>query len=153
MFPESCSGDWDLTGSLDVVLQDNAFGAIELTWIKDGTIRRKAAEKLRVSGLQVMFSGGPAFSGSGFSLCSVDESDRLQAVAFANYLVDMACELGGRNLLVPSGPDPGGVAIAALDASGGRSLRSAGTAASVAPKTRWWSRLNLSIATWIAANW
>ncbi|HHX27872.1 MAG: sugar phosphate isomerase/epimerase family protein [Bacillota bacterium] len=107
LFPESCSGDWDLTGSLDVVLQDNAFGAIELTWIKDGTIRRKAAEKLRVSGLQVMFSGGPAFSGSGFSLCSVDESDRLQAVAFANYLVDMACELGGRNLLVPSGPDPG----------------------------------------------
>ncbi|NLA60226.1 MAG: TIM barrel protein [Firmicutes bacterium] len=107
LFPDSCSGEWDPTGSLDVILEDSAFGAIELTWIKDRATRRKVAEKLTGSGFQVMFSGGPPFSGSGLSLSSVDESRRLQAVEFAKYLVDMGCELDGRNLLVPSGPDPG----------------------------------------------
>ncbi len=132
LFPDACAGDWkgfgqtgqpevlgevlgapvrpaswDPAASLDLVLEDDAFGAIELTWIRDRDIRLSVARKLRESDIQVMFSGGPPFPGTGLSLSDVEEAGRRQAVLFANSLVDMACELGGRNLLVPSGPDPG----------------------------------------------
>jgi len=109
LFPASGTGEWDPTGSLEMVLDDDVFGAVEITWIKSGEVRRRAAKILADSGKQVMFSGGPPLLNSRLSLCSLDSTGRMQAVDFAKSLVDMAYELGARNLLISSGPDPGEV--------------------------------------------
>lgn len=109
LFPASGTGEWDPTGSLEMVLDDDVFGAVEITWIKSGDVRRRVAKILADGGKQVMFSGGPPLLNSKLSLCSLDSAGRRQAVDFARSLVDMAYELGARNLLISSGPDPGEV--------------------------------------------
>ncbi len=107
LFPASGSGTGDISDTFEPVLSDGDFGAIEVTWIKDDRERSRAAEILRRAGIQVMFSGGPPLLSSGLSLSDVDNAGRAKAVGLAKRLVDMACELGARNLLVSSGPDPG----------------------------------------------
>lgn len=121
LFPAAGSGTGDVTETFEPILRDGSFGAIEVTWIKDDHVRRKAASILSSADVQVMFSGGPPLLSSGLSLSSVNSVDRQRAVDFARQLVDMAYELGARNLLIASGPDPGGTlrqaAIAAFERS------------------------------------
>lgn len=107
LFPAAGTGEWDPVESLEMVLGDDAFGAVEITWIKNETTRRRTAKMLANSDKQVMFSGGPPLLNSGLSLSSLDAPDRTRAIDFTKSLVDMAYELGARNLLVSGGPDPG----------------------------------------------
>ncbi len=108
LYPAAGTGEGDLTHTYEPILQDSAFGAIEITWIKDARTRRKAERMLAGSNSQVMFSGGPPLLSSGLNLGSVGTSDRARAVSFAKMLIDMAYELGARNILISSGADPGG---------------------------------------------
>lgn len=117
LFPSAGSGTDDLTGTFDVILEDGFFGAIEITWMNDERVRRKAARILQSTGLQVMFSGGPALLPSGLNLAALSESERKRAVDLGKTLVDQAYELGARNLLLASGPDPGAaLRTSAIDA-------------------------------------
>lgn len=122
LFPSAGSGTGDITESFEVILSDGFFGAIEITWIKDDRARRKAADILSEAGLLVMFSGGPPLLNSGLSLSSVDPAGRRRAVDFTRRLLDMACELGARNVLIASGPDPGSALREAAVASFQESL-------------------------------
>ena len=107
LFPEMGSGAGNVLATIEPILRDEFFGAIEITWIKDDRARRQVAETLDDAGIQVMFSGGPPLLSSGLSLSSIDRIERQNAVELAKRLIDMACEVKARNLLIPSGPDPG----------------------------------------------
>ena len=53
LFPASCNGEWDPTESLETIVRDGGFGAVEITWIKDGATRKKVARILGDSGMQI----------------------------------------------------------------------------------------------------
>lgn len=107
LFPDMASGVGNVMPTIEPLLLDGFFRAIEIAWIKDGHTRQQVAETLHSSGIEVMFSGGPPFLSSGLSLSSTNCTERLRAVEFAKRLIDMACDVNARNLLIPSGPDPG----------------------------------------------
>lgn len=107
LFPSVGSGTGDIVATLEPILDDDFFGAIEVSWIKDKAMRSKVAGILRESGLQVMFSGGPPLLSGGYNLSSTDSSERRDALRFTEQLIDMAYEVGGRNILISSGRGQG----------------------------------------------
>ena len=94
LFPAAVSGTGDVTGSFEPILSDGFFGAIEVTWIKDDQVRRKAADILSGAGVQVMFSGGPPLLNSDLSLSSVDSASRSSTWP-ANWAREMSLSQAG----------------------------------------------------------
>lgn len=107
LFPAASAGTGDITATLEPIVCDQTFGAVEITWVKDASVRRDVAQLLKYAGVQVMFSGGPPLFSEGYNLSSTVPAERKKAVEFTKQLIDMAYELGARNLLIGSGPDPG----------------------------------------------
>lgn len=103
-----------LLKSLDTILGDDYFGAIEVTWIKSPALRAKAAKKLKDSGKVVCFACQPVQLYNEERLIDpedisdTNENNRRSAVARIVELLDQAVELGAKYIAVYSGkcPDP-----------------------------------------------
>ncbi|MHA1792219.1 MAG: Cgl0159 family (beta/alpha)8-fold protein [Promethearchaeota archaeon] len=102
-----------LLDSLKKVIDDPYFTGIEITLIKDPTIRKKAADLLKKSGIYVTFCAQPIQLINEDNLIaptdisSIDELERQNAVARIKEYIDMAIELNASNFELLSGQDPG----------------------------------------------
>ena len=106
-YPELAGGGGPVLEKLGRVLEDDFFGAVEITRVNDKKLRREARAMLDGAGVDVIFAGQPAILGDKLDLNAADLSERKRAVKACQGLVDQAYELGARIMMVMSGPDPG----------------------------------------------
>jgi sugar phosphate isomerase/epimerase len=106
-YPELAGGGGPVLEKLGRVLEDDFFGAVEITRVNDKKLRREARAMLDGAGVDVIFAGQPAILGDKLDLNAADLSERKRAVEACQGLVDQAYELGARIMLVMCGPDPG----------------------------------------------
>lgn len=106
-YPQTLRGEGPILETLERIVSDEFFDAVEVTWIKDPGVRKEVASLLRSSGIAVGFAGQPPLLLSKLSLNDFEEEKRREAVRLCKESVDMASELGAIRVSVLSGPDPG----------------------------------------------
>ena len=89
--------------SVDTVLADPYFDAIEVTWIKNDAERARVAQLVKASGKALAFGGQPVLLTQKLDLNHLDEAERRKAVAAIVGVIPQAYELGARGLGVLSG--------------------------------------------------
>jgi sugar phosphate isomerase/epimerase len=107
IFPETASGEGPVLETIERILADDYFTAIEVTWIKDPEVRQKAADVLAAAHVDVVFAAQPALLSQKLSLNAPEQAQRSKAVDQCKQCVDQAYEIGARMMAVLSGPDPG----------------------------------------------
>ncbi|MBU4565943.1 MAG: sugar phosphate isomerase/epimerase [Desulfarculus sp.] len=116
------AGPWAQTAAR--IGRDPFFTAIEITHIADPAEREKVREVCRLAKLAVGFGAHPPILGNGLNINSLDEDERLAAVARLEELLDEAIYMDAESFVVLSGKDPGEEgreeALEALAASLGR---------------------------------
>lgn len=116
-FPDTSNGKGAIVKSIKNIAEDDFFDAIEISWIKNPTIRSKAREILESGGLQIGFGAHPDTLSQKLNLNSPDKNQRLEGVRQMKELIDQAGELGSQRFVFLSGPDPGdAMRDSALDA-------------------------------------
>jgi sugar phosphate isomerase/epimerase len=106
-FPDSVQSADRSLAALRQIVADGSFGAVETASTGCGATRSAASAVLKSSGLIVDFDAGAALYRSGASLCSLDQSERAQALRLVQEAIDEAYVLGAARLSLISGRDPG----------------------------------------------
>lgn len=106
-YPECLDGEGPILETLSRIVEDEFFGAVEVTWIKDDKVRRQAAQLLESSHLDIIFAGQPPLLMQKLDLNSQEEKERQEAIDQCKNSVDQSYQLGARIMPVLSGPDPG----------------------------------------------
>ncbi len=102
-YPSTIKGDGPILETLEKIAADDFFTAIEVTWIKDPEVRKKAIQLLESSHLDVYYGAQPRTLTTGLNLNSFDEKERGAAVATIKEGVDEAIELGAKAIAFLSG--------------------------------------------------
>jgi sugar phosphate isomerase/epimerase len=106
-FPECAGGEGPILETLSRIAEDDFFGAVEITRIKDAAVRREAARLLETSRMDVVFVAQPLLVFAKLDLQAADQAARTKAIDECKRCVDEAYEVGARIMGVASGPDPG----------------------------------------------
>ncbi len=106
-FPEAQRGEGPILDTVTKIVEDEFFGAIEVTTIPDPAERAKVARLLAGSGLVVGYGGQPIELSGKLDLNSLDPTKRQTAVDRLKVAIDEAYELGAQRFAVLSGPWPG----------------------------------------------
>ena len=104
-FPQVIAGSGPVVETVQRVLADAFFSAIEITWIKDEQVKRQVGDLLSYSGLRVVFAGGPPYAMQRIHLSALDEAERRESLRKAKRLVDDAYLVGAELHLITAGPD------------------------------------------------
>ena len=103
-YPQIMRGDDpDALDSLKKIMTDDYFDAIEVTWIKDPELRKKAAALLAQSHLSVYYGAQPRLLTTGLNPNHTDEAERLKAEATLIEAIDEAQELGAKGIAFLAG--------------------------------------------------
>jgi sugar phosphate isomerase/epimerase len=105
-YPQAVKGE-QVVETMEHIAEDDFFGAIEVTSIKDPATRAAAARLLEASGLTVGYGAQIVELNEKLDINSVDEKKRADSVARLRLAVDEARELGAKRFAVLSGPFPG----------------------------------------------
>jgi len=106
-YPQTIRGEGLILETMQKVVSDEFFEAIEITWIKDVKVREKARQLLSSRPLSVGFGAQPPLLLNKLSLNSEQEEERKKAVAQVKECIDEAYFMGAQALALLSGPDPG----------------------------------------------
>ena len=93
-FPSTIKGEGPIEETIRKVALDDYFDAIEITWIKDLEIRKKAKKMLDSSKLTVAYGGQPRLLTTGQNINDLDEAKRQIALANLKEGIDEAYEMG-----------------------------------------------------------
>jgi sugar phosphate isomerase/epimerase len=93
--------------TLQPIIEDDFFQAIELTKIEDPVHNNKIKKLIEKAGKSVVFSGVTPIFREGLNLSDLSEEKRKNAVQRLFPLFDEAHEFNARVFLIASGPDPG----------------------------------------------
>jgi hypothetical protein len=104
-FPQVIAGTGPVLETVQRVLTDEFFSAIEITWIKDEQLKRQVADLLGYSGLRIVFAGGPPYAMQRIHLSALDPAERRESMDKARRLVDDAYLVGAELHLITAGPD------------------------------------------------
>jgi len=85
------------------IAADDYFDAIEVTWIKDPELRKKAAALLAQSHMTVCYGAQPRLLTTGLNPNHTDEAERAKAEATLIEAINEAEELGARGIAFLSG--------------------------------------------------
>jgi len=106
-FPDTIKGEGPILQSLECICNDDYFGAVEVTSMKDAEVRRKAIELVKKAGMAVGFGAQPVILINKLDLNSTDAGERAGAVEAVKRAMDEAVEWQPAGFAVLSGPDPG----------------------------------------------
>jgi hydroxypyruvate isomerase len=104
-FPQVIAGTGPVIPTIERVLADEFFGAIEITWMEEELVKQQVAELLAYSGMRVVFAGGPPYAMQGIHLSALDDGRRRESLEKAKQLVDDAYLTGAELHLITAGPD------------------------------------------------
>jgi DhnA family fructose-bisphosphate aldolase class Ia/sugar phosphate isomerase/epimerase len=101
-----------LMDSLNTIAQDNYFGGIEITRIKDPALRKKAIDFLKSTKLHTFFGAQfvQSLNEEGYAptdISSINELDRINGVNRLKALIVQAYEFSAEGFSFRSGRDPG----------------------------------------------
>ena len=96
-----------LLNTLQPILEDDFFQAVELTRIKDPIDKNRVKKLIEKTGKAIVFSGVTPIFREGLNLSDLSEDKRKDAVQRMFPLLDEAYELNARVFLMASGSDPG----------------------------------------------
>ena len=72
-YPEIMKGEGPMLETIKKLAGDPYFTAIECSWIKDPSVRAKAVELLKESGLTVCYGAQPRFLTTGLNINGLNE--------------------------------------------------------------------------------
>jgi sugar phosphate isomerase/epimerase len=104
LWKDCIKGEGD-PSSVDVLLGDPYFDAIEVTRVNHAAARKSLAAKLKSSGKTVAFGAQPVCLTQKLDLNHPDEAERRKAVRGVLDVIPQACELGASGFGVLSGKD------------------------------------------------
>lgn len=106
-YPEVGKGEGPILETLRKICEDDYFTLVEVTWIKDPEVRKKAADMIQQAGMKVAFGAQPTLLSQKLNLNDPDEEGRKRAVDQIKSSVDEAYEIGASGLAFLTGRDPG----------------------------------------------
>jgi sugar phosphate isomerase/epimerase len=106
-YPETGGGKGPVVETIGKIVEDEFFGAIEISTIPDPAVRAEAARLLASAHMVVGYGAQPIQLGGKLDINSLDREQRQMAVDRLKGAVDEAYELGAQRFAVLSGPYPG----------------------------------------------
>jgi sugar phosphate isomerase/epimerase len=106
-FPDVGKGEGPVTETLEKILQDDFFTAVEITHINDDKVREQVKKMLETSHVVSSFAMHPVILSNRFDINSLSEEERKKAVAAVKKGIEEAAYLGSTGVSVLSGPHPG----------------------------------------------
>ena len=106
-FPEVMKGDGPVTETLEKILANDFFTAVEITTIKDLSVRETAMKMLKSSHVVSAYGAQPVLLSNKLNINSLIEEERQKAVDQIKKCIDEASFLGTKGVAVLSGPHPG----------------------------------------------
>lgn len=106
-YPETMAGKGPVLDTISKIVEDEFFGAIEVTSVQDPTARVEVARLLASAHMAVGFGAQPIQLSNKLDLNSLDREQRQKAVDRLKAAVDEAYELGAQRFGILSGPFPG----------------------------------------------
>src|SRR5262245_24087632 len=106
-YPTVLKGEGPILETLEKVLTDDFFDVIEITTIKDRTVREEAKKMLGSSKMTVTYGSQPVQLVNKLNLNSFDAVERAKALEMCKACVDEAYEMGAVGVAFLSGADPG----------------------------------------------
>jgi sugar phosphate isomerase/epimerase len=107
LWPRAMSGEGPIAETVERLVADTAFDAIEVTRIADRDARRCVRALCETARVSLAFGAQPILLGGQLDLNALDESPRTAAIEAVQEGIDQAIELGAVGVAVLSGPDPG----------------------------------------------
>ncbi|MGH7363743.1 MAG: sugar phosphate isomerase/epimerase family protein [Candidatus Methylomirabilales bacterium] len=104
-YPECLRGEGPVVETVHRILEDDFFGAIEVTQVKDPAAREAVARLCAQSHVQVGYGAQPVLLTEKLNLNSLDAAERKRAVERMKACVDEAAILGATAFAVLSGPN------------------------------------------------
>lgn len=106
-FPDAGKGEGPITETLEKILQDDFFTAVEITHIKDDRVREQVRKMLETSHVVSSYVTHPMLLSNKLDINSLIEEERKKAVAVVKKGIEEAAYLGATGVSVLSGPHPG----------------------------------------------
>ncbi len=106
-YPSTMSGSGPILSSIDELIRDEFFDVVELTHIEDPAIRKEAALRIHMAGMDIAFGSQPLVLGKKLNLHSREEALRKKSLDIILHALEEATELGAVGFATMSGPDPG----------------------------------------------
>lgn len=106
-FPDVGKGEGPVTETLEKILQDDFFTAVEITHIKDDNVREQVKKMLETSHVISSYVTHPMLLSNKLDINSLNEEHRKKAVAVVKQGIEEAAYLGATGVSVLSGPHPG----------------------------------------------
>lgn len=97
-YPQTLKGEGPIVDTLQKILCDDYFDAVELTWIKSDEVRHQVHTMLEEAGITVCYGAQPRLLTTGLNPNATDEADRLSAEATLMEAVDEAEYLGANGI-------------------------------------------------------
>ncbi len=103
-YPQSMRGtDENVLTFLKKTAADDYFDAVEVTWIRDGALRRKAAELLRCAHMTICYGAQPRLLTTGLNPNDLEEAGRSAAEQTLLEAIDEAEALGSKGIAFLAG--------------------------------------------------
>ena len=106
-FPDVGKGEGPVLETLEKILQDDFFTAVEITHIKDDKVREQVKKMLETSHVISSYVTHPMLLSNKLDINSLNEEQRKKAVAVVKNGIEEAHYLGAKGVSVLSGPHPG----------------------------------------------
>lgn len=106
-FPAVMKGEGPIIETLQKILDDDFFNAVEITQVNDPSIKQQVQNMLEASGFVVGFGGQPMLLIGKHDLNNEDQATRDQAIKVACKAVDYAKEFNALGCAILAGKDPG----------------------------------------------
>jgi sugar phosphate isomerase/epimerase len=106
-FPDVGKGEGPITETLEKILQDDFFTAVEVTHIKDDKVREQVKKMLETSHVVSSFALHPVILSNKLNINALCEEERKKAVAVVKEGIEEAAYLGATGVSVLSGSHPG----------------------------------------------
>lgn len=106
-FPDVGKGEGPVAETLEKILRDDFFTAVEITHIKDDKIREQVKKMLETSHVISSYVTHPMLLSNKLDINSLSEEHRKKAVAAVKKGIEEAAYLGATGVSVLSGPHPG----------------------------------------------
>ncbi|MGG1658497.1 sugar phosphate isomerase/epimerase family protein [Brevibacillus sp. NRS-1366] len=105
-YPQTIGGEGPIVETVNKIITDDFFSAIEITRINDSEQRRVVAQMLESGRMTTGFGAQPILLGNKADLNSFDEGKRRFAIDLIKGAIDQAYELKAGKLGLLSGPKP-----------------------------------------------
>jgi sugar phosphate isomerase/epimerase len=106
-YPETMGGKGPVLETVGKIVEDEFFGAIEITSVADPAVRADVARLLATAHMVVGYGAQPIQLSGKLDLNALDREQRQKAIDRLKAAVDEASELGAQRFAVLSGPFPG----------------------------------------------